>query len=83
MTDYFTLVPSNDVNSLRRITIGHAGIPLTEVFQVLGIEEPAQPHKVTGGQVVMRNDSDLNARHALRDFQRRDRRNLLRHSVLG
>lgn len=83
MTDHFTLVPGNDMNSVRRMSIGHGGIPLTEVVQILGIEEPAQPRTVTGGQFVMRNDFDRDVRHALRSPQRDDRRDLLRHSVLG
>ena len=70
------------MNSVRRIPVRHVGVPLTEVVQVLGIEEPAQPQKVAGGQFVVRDDIDRNFWHALRSLQRGDRRDLLGYEVL-
>jgi hypothetical protein len=41
MTDNFAVALRDDMNSMRRIPVRHVGIPLAEVVQVLGVEEPA------------------------------------------
>lgn len=67
---------------MRRIPVRHVGIPLAEVVQVLGVEESAQPYEVPRSQLGVRDDIDRNVRHALRNLQRSDRRDLLPCQIL-
>lgn len=73
MTDCLTASLSDDMNSMRGISMRRVGVALAEVPQLLGIEELAQPREVMGGQLIMRDDIDRNVRHVLSRLQGGDR----------
>lgn len=56
MTDDLPASPRDDMKGVGRIPVRHIGVPLTEVIQVLGIEESTQSLEVTGRQILVRND---------------------------